>query len=68
MVDGQTAQLGGCRGDEAGFAETDRDAPEPRHGLDIFLAAVVVDVDALAALDDERARPLVLAGIGVGVE
>ncbi len=68
MIVGQAAHLGGRRGDEAGFAEAHGDAPKARHGLDIFLAVVVVDVDAIAALDDERPGLLVFAGIGIGME
>ena len=68
MVVGQAAHLRGRRGDETGFAEADRDAPKARHALDVLLAGIVVDVDALAALDDERADLLVFAGIGDGME
>ena len=68
VVVGQLAHLlvGGAR--EALLAEADGDAPEAGEPLDIFLPLVVVDVDALAALDDHRADLLVADGIGDGVE
>ena len=66
VVIGQAAHLPGGRSDEARLAEPDRDAPQPRHGLDIFLAGVVVDVDPAAPRHHDGPGPLVLAGVGGG--
>ncbi|MCY1241585.1 hypothetical protein D9M72_544930 [compost metagenome] len=68
MIIGQPLHLAARRLDQPLLAEADRHAPKPRHALDIALAAVVVDVDALAAIDDQRPFPLQLARVGIGME
>jgi hypothetical protein len=58
----------GRRLDQPLLAEADRDAPQAGEALDIFLALIVVDMDALPALDHHRADRLVPARIGGGME
>src|SRR5690606_11936263 len=47
--------------------KTDRDAPEPGQRLNILMALIVIDVDALAPFDDQRPGLFVLAEITVGM-
>src|SRR6185437_14425113 len=50
------------------LVEAERGAPEARHPLQISLAAVVIDIDALAPRDHGRTRRLVLLEIGVRMD
>ena len=68
VIEGERAHLAVRRLGEALVAEAERDAPEPRHPLDIFLAGLVPDIDAVAARHDQRAFLLVLQRVGIGVE
>ena len=68
MIVGQLAHLLGGGAHQPFLAEADRHAPQARQPLDVFLALIVVDVDAFAALDDHRADLLVAPGVGRGVE
>ena len=68
MVVGQLGHLLRGRLDEPRLAEADRDAPEAGEALDVWLALIVEDIDALAALDHHRPDLLVPAGVGGGVE
>src|SRR5262249_39806224 len=54
--------------DEPLLAEAERGAPEPGETLDIVLAVLVGDVDAVPGGDDERAVLLVRPEIGLRVE
>ena len=54
MSEGELAHLRGGGFDQFLVAVAERRAPQPGHALDIGLAVGVVDIDALAALDDER--------------
>ncbi|ESX70026.1 hypothetical protein X759_22775 [Mesorhizobium sp. LSHC420B00] len=53
--------------DQPPLRKTDRDAPKPGHRLDIAVAGEVLDIDAVALLDDERPCLLMLAGVGVAM-
>jgi hypothetical protein len=55
-------------GDALAGGKAERGAPQPRHRLDVTLARIVVDVDALAAADDDGAVRLVLAQIGLRMD
>ena len=57
---------GGLR--QARFVEANGHRPQAGHGLDVFVAGSVVDVDALAAIDHDRAGLLVQAGIRVRMQ
>src|SRR5690606_12733397 len=46
------------------FAVAERNAPKARHGLEVFLAAVVVEIDALSLRDDRRPDRQVLVEVG----
>src|SRR5216684_1264195 len=59
VVVGQAPQLPSRRVDQPLLAEAQRGAPQAREALDIFLAVLVIDVDALALGDDERPLALV---------
>ncbi len=50
------------------LAEAKRGAPQPRHPLQIFLAAVVIDIDALSLRDHGRPDRLVLLEVGVRMD
>ncbi len=50
------------------LAEAERAAPEAREPVQVFLAVLVIDIDAAPARDDEAAFRLVLEGVGVAVE
>ena len=50
------------------LGKAERGAPEAGHALQIFLAAVVIDIDALALRDHGRAGDLVRLEVGVGVD
>ena len=62
VIDGQFRHLRRRGLDEALLREPQRGVPEACQALDVFLAVVVVDVDAVAALDDLRARILMHRG------
>ena len=49
-------------------AIADIDAPEAGEAIEIFLAVVVEDVDALAALDDARSLGIQLLHVGEGMQ
>ena len=68
MIEGQLGHLLGRRLDEPRLAEADRDAPKARKTFDIFLALVVEDINAFAALDHHRADLFVPARVGGGVK
>ena len=68
VIVGQLAHLPRRRLHQPLFAEAERGAPEAGQRLDIFLAVLVVDIDALAVADDQRALGLVLHRIGVGMQ
>ena len=68
VIEGQRAHLAVRRLGEALVPEAERDAPEPGHPLDIFLAGLVPDIDPVAARHDQRAFVLVLYRVGIGVE
>src|SRR3546814_5849519 len=55
MVVGKLAHLARRRLDQTLLAEAERGAPQAGEAFDVFLAGVVVDVDALAAGHDGRA-------------
>ncbi|MNF64025.1 hypothetical protein D3C85_1329780 [compost metagenome] len=54
--------------DQTLIAKAKRGAPQPSHRLDITLALIVINIDTLPALDDQRAKLLMKASIGVGVQ
>ena len=68
VVVGQLAHLAVRRLDQPLLAVAQRQAPEPRQALQIGLAVLVIDIDALAAGQHQRAFGLVLLGIGVGMQ
>ena len=68
MVVGQLRHLLGGGLHEPLLAEADRDAPQARETFDIFLALIVVDAHAFAALDHHRPDLLMAARVGGGVE
>ena len=69
VIVGQFLHLAGYRlGQARHLAEAERAAPQAGQPVHVFLAVLVIDVDALAAGDDEAAVLLVLEGIGVAVE
>ena len=68
MVVGQLGQLASCGVDQALLAEAYAHAPEPRHGLDVLLSLIVIDVDALAAVDHDWPRLLVSSRVCVGMK
>ena len=68
VVIGQLLHLARRCAHQAVLAEADGDAPKAREAFDILLALVVIDIDALAALDDRRADLLMATGIGRRVE
>src|ERR1700751_264668 len=68
MIVREFLQLPGRRLDEAFLAKAERGTPQAREPLDIFLAGLVVDVDAFALGDDEWALALMLLEIGIGME
>ena len=53
---------------EAFLAESQRGAPQPGHALDDLIALIIIDINALALIDDERAVLLMRLQIGEGVE
>src|ERR1700730_7257620 len=67
MGEGELAHLRRRRLDQFLVAVAKRRAPQPRHGFDVRLAVGVVDIDALAALDDERPGVAKAGQIGVGM-
>ena len=68
VIGRQLLHLADGRLDKPLLAETERRAPEASHALQILLAGVVVDVDALAPRDHGRTDRLVLLEVGVGVD
>ena len=68
MIERQLLHLRRRRRDEPRLAEADRDAPQAREPLDVLLALVVEDVDALPPLDHHRPDLLVPARVGGGME
>ncbi len=68
MVVGQLVQLLFRGVDQLSVAKTEARAPKPRHAFDIALAVLVVDIDALARLNDMRAGFSVLHGVGIWVQ
>ena len=54
MIVGQLGQLSSCRVDQALLAEAYAHAPKAGHRLDVLLSLVVIDVNALAAIDHDR--------------
>ena len=50
------------------LAETKGAAPESRQSLQILTAVLVIDIDALATLDDERGIGFALGQVGEGIE
>ena len=67
MREGELAHLRGGGLDQLFVAVAERGAPQPGHAFDIGLAVGVVDIDALAALDDERTGLAKPREIDVGV-
>jgi hypothetical protein len=68
VVEGQAAELLDRRLDQLLFGETERGRPQAGQCLDVLLARVVVDVNALALFDDVRTLLGVLRQVGVGVQ
>ena len=66
-IDG-LAGLWCCGLDELSVAEAEAGAPEAGHRLDIGLAGLVEDPDALAALDNHRASRAQRHGVSVGMQ
>ena len=60
----------GLRGrlDEFLVAVAERRAPQAGQALDVALALVVIEIDALAAIEDERPDLAVSGEIGVGMD
>ncbi len=50
------------------FGKADADAPKARHRLDVTLAVIVFNVDAITLFDHHRADFFVTARIGVRME
>ena len=67
MRERKLAHLRGGGLDQFFVAVAERRAPKPGHAFDIGLAVGIVDIDALAALDDERAGVAEAREIGVGM-
>jgi hypothetical protein len=65
---GQPLHLLGGNVDNFLVAIAQRRAPQARQALDVLLALVVVDVDALAFLDHRRAGLAERRQVGVGVD
>src|SRR6185312_4463750 len=68
MVVGQPLQLPSRRIGQPLLAEPQRGAPQPGQPLDIFLAVLVIDMDALALGDDERTLALVPLEMRIGMK
>ena len=68
VVEGQLAHLLRGRFNQPLFAKSNGDAPKTRHRLDIFLAHIVIDIDALTLGDDHRANFFMPAGIRDGMK
>ena len=68
VVIGQLGHLA-CRSfDQALLAEADAHAPQPGQALDILAPLVVIDIDAGAAIDDDRTDAFVPPQIGRGMD
>src|SRR5579863_8328677 len=67
MGEGELAHLRSGRLDQFFVAVTKRSAPQPGHALDIGFAIGIVDIDALAALDNERAAVAKTREIDIGM-
>ncbi len=68
MREGDAAHLFGGRVDQLLLVVAERGAPEPGEPLDIFVALIVEDINALAALDDHRSGGAERVEIGVGMD
>ena len=68
VVVGQALHLASRRLDQPLLAETERRAPQARQAFDVFLAVLVIDMDALALGDDERPLALMLLEMRVGMK
>ncbi len=68
MAEGELAHLGSGSLDQLFIAVAERGTPQPRHALEIGLAAVVVDENAFAPLDDQRPGLAKHRQIGVGMD
>src|SRR5690606_17271013 len=67
MVERQLFHLPrGCFG-QARLGKTDTDAPKSRHRLNVALARYILDVNAVAALDDKRTFPLEADSLDIGM-
>src|SRR5271169_5881681 len=67
MSEGELAHLRRRGLDQFLVAVAERRAPQPRHTFDVRLTLGVVDIDALAALEDERPGVAKAGQIGVGM-
>src|SRR5690606_35253260 len=68
MVERQLFHLPrGCFG-QARLGKADTDAPKSRHRLNVALARYILDVNAVATLDDKRTFRLEADSIGIGME
>src|SRR5216684_6559442 len=67
MREGELAHLRRRRLDQFFVAVAERRTPQPGHALDIGLAVAVVDENALAALEHERAALPNGGEIGIGM-
>ena len=68
VEEGEPAHLRGRRLDQALLAEAERGAPQTRQSLDVFVAVLVVDVDAAALGDHQGALLLVQLEVGIGMQ
>ena len=68
VVEGELPHLRGRRLHQPLILEAEAGAPEAGHRLDIFLALVVIDADALAAVDHQRSVDQMRLVIGVGMQ
>ena len=67
MREGKLAHLRGGGFDQFLVAVAERGAPQPRHALDVRLAVGVVDINAFAALEDDRSAVAEAREIGIGM-
>ena len=68
MIVGQFVELLGGRLDHLLVAEAEPRAPQAGHAFDVAAPVAVIDIDALAALDDHRAGLLELVDGRVGMQ
>src|SRR6185437_15870261 len=68
VEEGQALHLPRRRLDQALLAEAERGAPEAGQPFDILLPVLVIDMDALALGDHQRAFALMLLQMSVGME